>query len=336
VEALVLDPESHYRGADLPRARRFTRVLWALGVAIVFAVVPVYPPTALIGSAGWWVLAGLVPVVAAMFAVASRRNVGFRGLLVVTYAGLIAVTTLQVLAAPQAPYLVVNLLLVCCVAMTHPLPVAAPFAAATAIARVGCAALDTRDATAAFVHAGMEAVIWTVLAVVLCGIMRQVREQRLQLRTERSTDSLTGLLNRLEFDEHVQAQIAWHRDAGRPLSLIVADVNRFKQLNDAYGHLEGDRQLRAVGAAIAAAVRAADLCYRWGGDEFAVLLPDAGEDAAVRVGERMSAGVAQACPLTISVGHATLLEDDDADTLTARADVMLMERKRARVTVPAA
>jgi diguanylate cyclase (GGDEF)-like protein len=334
VEGIVLDPASAYRGADLPRAQRFTRVLWALGVAIVFAVVPFYPPTALIGSAGWWVLAGMAPLLLAMFALASRATVGFRGLLVVTYVGLATITALQVLAAPQAPYLVVDLLLVCCVALTHPLPVAMPYAVTMAVTRIGCAALDHGDRTGAFVQAAMEAVIWTVLAAVLCGVMRQVREQRLELRDERSIDPLTGLLNRLAFDEHLDTQIAAHRGSGRPLSLIVADVNGFKQLNDGHGHLEGDRQLKAIAAAILSSVRGHDVCFRWGGDEFAVLLPETAEDAAAGVGARMAEAVAETCaqpePLTIAVGHATLRDDDGADALTGRADAMLFERKRSR------
>jgi diguanylate cyclase (GGDEF)-like protein len=338
VEGIVVDPASRYRGADLPRAQRFTRGLWALGVAIVFAVVPFYPPTDLIGPAGWWVLAGLVPVIVAMFALASRRTVGFRGLLVVTYVGLAAVTTLQVLAAPTAPYIVVDLLLVCCVALTHPLPIAMPFAGAMAVSRVGTAFLDVDDRTGALVHGAMEAVIWTVLAAALCGIMLQVREQRLQLRDERSIDPLTGLLNRLAFDEHLETQIAAHRGSGGSLSLIVGDVNRFKELNDGHGHLEGDRQLKAIAAAISSAVRGDDVCFRWGGDEFAVLLPDAEGDVAARVAERMADAVARTCaqpePLTIAVGHATLADDDDADSLTARADAMLFERKRSRSPLP--
>ena len=336
MDGIVLDPASRYRGADLPRARRFTRVLWALGVAIVFAVVPFYPPTALIGDAGWWVLGAWVPVLIGAFLLASRATVGFRGLLVVTYVGLVAVTTLQVLAAPEAPYLVIHLLLVCCVALTHPLAVAMPFAVTMSITRIGSAALDQGDSTAAFVQAAMEAVIWTVLAAVLCGVMRQVREQRLELRDERSIDPLTGLLNRLAFDELLDTQIAAHGGSRRPLSLIVADVNGFKQLNDGHGHLEGDRQLKAVAAAISSSVRGGDVCFRWGGDEFAVILPAADGEAAAQVGERMAEAVARTCaqphPLTIAFGTATLRDGDDADALTARADAMLFDRKRSRAS----
>jgi two-component system cell cycle response regulator len=277
---------------------------------------------------------GSVPVVVGMFGVASRKTVGFRGLLVVTYVGLASVTIFQVLAAPQAPYLVVDLLLMCSVALTHPLQVAMPYAVVMAVTRIGAASLDTSDRTAAYFQAAMEAVIWTLLAAALCGMMRQVREQRLELRDERSIDTLTGLLNRLAFDEQLDTQIAVHRNPGQSLSLIVADVNGFKQLNDGHGHLEGDRQLKAIAAAIASAVRAGDVCFRWGGDEFAVLLPDAGDDAAAHVGARMADAVAATCvvpdPLTIAVGHATLNDDDDADALTARADAMLFDRKRSR------
>ena len=340
MNGVVLDRTSPYRGADLPRARRFSKVLWALGTVIVFAVMPLYPPTAVVGTAGWWVVAACGPIAVAMLFLTSRETIGFRGLLFVTYVGLALVTALQVLAGPDAPYLVVDLLLVCAVALTHPMRVAMPFAAATVASRIGLAFLESGDRTGAVVNAAMECVIWVILAANLCGVMRQVREQRLQLRDDRSLDGLTGLLNRLAFDELLETQIAAHRSSGRALSLIIADVNGFKQLNDRHGHLEGDRQLVALSAAIASAVRPGDICFRWGGDEFAVLLPDTDDAGAALVCDRLCVVVAAACcelePLTIGVGHATLSSDEDGSALTARADAMLMAGKRARGTDAAA
>jgi GGDEF domain-containing protein len=78
------------------------------------------------------------------------------------------------------------------------------------------------------------------------------------------------------------------------------------------------------------------VCFRWGGDEFGVVLPDADGEAAAQVGERMAEAVALTCshpePLTIAFGTATLRGDDDADALTARADAMLFDRKRSRAS----
>ena len=335
---VVLDRTSPYRGADVPRARRFTRILWALGCLIVGAVLPFYPPTNTVGGAGWWFAAAGLAVGVAAFLFVSRRNVSFGGLLAVTYVGLALVTGFQLLAGAGAPYLVIDLLLVCSVALTHPFAIAMPYAAIMVASRLAIALVHDPGTIVATVA---ESLIWTILAVVLCGLMRQVREQRLELHHERSRDALTGLLNRRSYDERLDSEIAAHHDSASSLSLIVADVNGFKQLNDSHGHLEGDRHLTLVAAAIASAVRPTDVCFRWGGDEFAVLLPGADERAATQVANRLRAAVAEACvdpmPLSVGVGHSTLIDGDDADALTARADLMLMEGKRARraATVPA-
>src|SRR3954454_22308131 len=138
-------------------------------------------------------------------------------------------------------------------------------------------------------HAGeitTELVMWTSLSVVLMMLMRTIRSQRLELRREGDearqlarVDALTGLGNRRAFDESLDGELARSRRAGTPLSLIVADLNGFKEINDRHGHVLGDECLRQAGSALREAVRRPDLCFRWGGDEFSVVLTDA--DAAV-------------------------------------------------------
>lgn len=331
----MTDRASAYRGADLPRARRFTRVFWLIGGLPMLAVMPLYPPTALFGSKGW-IIAGIAagPGYLSGVLLASRKHVGWGGLLVVSYLSLALITLLQALAGPTAHYVVVDLLLVCGVGLVHPLPVAMPYAATMAASRLGLAFLDTHGRTGALVQATLEAFMWTVLAAILCGIMREIREQRLALHDERSVDSLTGLSNRRAFDELLAQEIEEAREGDAPLSLVIADVNGFKPLNDRHGHLAGDRQLVVIADALRQGLRPGDGCFRWGGDEFAALLPGADEQAAARVAERLSLLVAAQCtepePLTIGVGLATLRADDDAESLVARADAEMLARKRER------
>jgi diguanylate cyclase (GGDEF)-like protein len=123
------------------------------------------------------------------------------------------------------------------------------------------------------------------------------REQRLRSETSRFrhiafTDPLTGLGNRRAFD--VELERAWARSArsGRPLALYLVDIDHFKRFNDRYGHRTGDEVLRAVGQALARDVRAGDQAFRFGGEEFAVLAPDADPERVRSLGERLREAVA--------------------------------------------
>jgi len=148
-------------------------------------------------------------------------------------------------------------------------------------------------------------------------------------------DPLTGLGNRRAFEEaflHETARIA--RDGGS-LSLLLCDLDRFKQINDEHGHLAGDDCLRQVGRALRSEVRLAESCFRWGGDEFVVLVN--GDAETVReVGARLEEEVAATCrrpdgkPLRITTGPATLHDGMGGEELLARADTALRERKELR------
>jgi diguanylate cyclase (GGDEF)-like protein len=109
---------------------------------------------------------------------------------------------------------------------------------------------------------------------------RQVQET---LTTLARYDSLTGLANRANFLERLDLELARHRRFKRPLSLAIFDCDDFKAVNDAHGHLEGDRLLQVAAATLRAALRKTDLACRLGGDEFAVLLPETGADSAIKV-----------------------------------------------------
>ena len=98
-------------------------------------------------------------------------------------------------------------------------------------------------------------------------------------------DSLTGLYNRLHFDEAVPQALAHALRYEEPLSLLIVDGDAFKQINDRFSHLEGDRVLQLIGGIIRAEVRAADIACRYGGDEFVVVLPRTDAEAARALGE---------------------------------------------------
>ena len=101
------------------------------------------------------------------------------------------------------------------------------------------------------------------------------------------TDGLTGLLNRATFTEHLAANVARHE----PFSLLMLDLDSFKSVNDTFGHQAGDRLLRDIARAIVAAGRESDHVFRYGGDEFALILPGADAEAAVHVAERVRVAV---------------------------------------------
>lgn len=155
------------------------------------------------------------------------------------------------------------------------------------------------------------------------------------LRERASHDGLTGLLNRGALEERTAAESAQADRDGSPLSLLAIDVDDLKGINDALGHMRGDAVLRQVASALTNATRRHDAVARIGGDEFAVLLPGAGEAAARAVAEGLRREVARALGeevdgVTISVGAATAREPIPGfEALLADADAAMYSGKRA-------
>lgn len=160
-----------------------------------------------------------------------------------------------------------------------------------------------------------------------------VKDRLAEERVASGTDALTGLLNRRGLFRAFDVEAERARRYGHPMSLILFDLDHFKQINDRLGHASGDRVLRAVGEEIRRTLRPADVMGRWGGEEFVVLLPETGLSAAVDVAERLRYLVSglrsEAGPLSASFGVAPFSETDNLGTLVRRADRALYEAKRA-------
>jgi diguanylate cyclase (GGDEF)-like protein len=162
-------------------------------------------------------------------------------------------------------------------------------------------------------------------------------------------DPLTGLFNRRWFAEQLDREVAWHRRQGRPLSLILFDLDHFKAINDTFGHLAGDAVLRQLGTVCQRQCRTEDAMVRYGGDEFACLLRETAAAGGVVVARRLCAAISHArfshtdcgrelvIPTTVSVGLATQqgAELGEPGALIADADRQLFRAKaegRNRVT----
>jgi len=173
--------------------------------------------------------------------------------------------------------------------------------------------------------------------------MDNLRRQRLRLRSESEhasrlarVDSLTGLGNRRAFDEAIESAVALTRRTDESLSIAVLDVDGFKAINDTHGHLKGDQCLRQVAAVLRDVVRRPDACFRWGGDEFAVLLAGVDRAESEVVSERILIAVTGSCvapdgtPLTLKAGTAQLAAGEGPEDLVAAADSALLTLKALR------
>lgn len=165
-----------------------------------------------------------------------------------------------------------------------------------------------------------------LLARVRVGL-RTVKKKR-----EAVIDPLTKLYNRNFFDSYLAQEVEKAKRYQRELSLIMGDIDRFKQFNDTYGHLVGDRVLTAVSQILRMHCRQSDIAVRWGGEELAVLLPETGREGAETVAERIRQAVEEnqfddIHRITISLGVAEL--KTDGRDLLSRADDALYKAKEA-------
>jgi two-component system cell cycle response regulator len=152
------------------------------------------------------------------------------------------------------------------------------------------------------------------------------------------TDALTGLYNRRYMESHVGTLIEQAVSRGKPLTVLVLDIDYFKSINDSWGHDAGDDVLREFALRIKKSIRGIDLACRYGGEEFVVVMPETDLAVATMVAERLRRRIAsepfpiqqeaRAVEVTISIGIATLGRDEDAARVFKRADQALYRAKR--------
>lgn len=198
-------------------------------------------------------------------------------------------------------------------------------------------------------------VVWTAIEAspdlarnllrILAGRMRHddfvlTEASRLQRHFERAAtvDGLTGLRNRRWLEDFFARQLTRSMREQRPVSLLLIDVDDFRSVNERYGHLIGDAVLCRVAQVLATRLRPQDLLARYGGDEFALLLPDTETDEAVTIGDRLCASFADTSaepqhnplpPTTLSIGVGTARLSDSLSALLSVADTALYRSKHA-------
>ena len=164
------------------------------------------------------------------------------------------------------------------------------------------------------------------------------RQKYEALLASAARDPVTGVHNRAFFDEMLQVQIAAARRDDKPFSVMIVDVDHFKRINDAHGHFEGDRGLRVIAQALAAAARGSDMVCRYGGDEFCVILPGTLLDSAAQLAGRIREEVPAACAragiganrrVTVTIGLAACPADGtDKETVMSAADRRMYQGKQ--------
>ncbi len=162
-----------------------------------------------------------------------------------------------------------------------------------------------------------------------------------ELTKRATTDSLTQAYNRSEYDEIVQREMHRCKRYNTLLSLLVLDIDHFKKINDAHGHLAGDNVLKEVVNIIRENIRGSDYLTRWGGEEFIVLLPETGVEKAEALADRIKDSIENhqfngLGKVTVSLGVTQYREDDSGEELMKRADEAMYRAKaggRNRVEV---
>ena len=149
-------------------------------------------------------------------------------------------------------------------------------------------------------------------------------------------DPLTNTGNRIAMQQTLKREVEIARRPLQPLSVLMVDIDHFKRINDSHGHLVGDQALKSVASALKDSLRNIDMVFRYGGEEFMVLLSSTNREAASMVGERLRMAVLgiqylvenRAIELSVSLGCATLLPGESMESLLRRADNALYVSKR--------
>jgi diguanylate cyclase (GGDEF)-like protein len=335
-----------YAGGDLATACRLAAQLWRLSVVLVVILMPLAPPTAAVGPAGWAIMA-----LSLMFALVAARRLADPGggvtwdeLLSMSYIAVVQIAGTQWLAGRAGASAYGELYLLVCVYAGSVHPPRRLVGVLGAVAVASTLPLLYEDlGSGQIALTATRLLLWSGLGLVASALMRAIRAQRLGLRSagERAeqlarVDELTELPNRRAFEEALPAEMSRARRFGSPLCLVMADLDGFKAINDEHGHLAGDECLRDVAEALRDELRQHDACFRWGGDEFALLMPATTRTEADGACGRLSAAVAERCrepggaPVSLACAAAQLTDGMTGEDLIRAADAALRARKSAR------
>jgi diguanylate cyclase (GGDEF)-like protein len=189
----------------------------------------------------------------------------------------------------------------------------------------------------AFSQADLSVLFQMAVPAALAVSRELLRDRTNDLAHLATVDPLTGLFNRRYFETRLEQELQRQRRQDDDLSLLMLDLDNFKELNDTQGHLVGDVALKEVAEILRRAVRIFDVCARYGGEEFVILMPGAGASTALRIAERIRRQVEQhfaggrrsgvPIPLTVSIGVGTATPGVTRDVIIAQADEGLLVAK---------
>ena len=328
-----------YEGADLRNTRRATGGILGLTGIVSAAFLLLDHPDAEIGWVGWPLAVLLIATAIAGAVFVARQKPGFDGLLALTYGGVVGTGLLTWLAGGGGAAYEDLFVLWVGAGAAHP-PRRALTLLGVVIAVLALPLAYDGTAGGQLTDLLAEAVLLAAVGGILISSLEFIRRQRAGLRAGAAVerrlarvDPLTGLGNRRAFDEALTIEMARSQREGATISVGLIDLDSLKRINDRFGHLEGDRCLAEVARETESALRASDQCFRWGGDEFVVLLPGTDRATAAYVLGRTVERVEGTCQdadgqtISLSFGVAQLDAGASAEDMLAMADLALMEQK---------
>jgi diguanylate cyclase (GGDEF)-like protein len=202
---------------------------------------------------------------------------------------------------------------------------------------VAVVSLTDKNSGSSFTQSDLSVLYEMAVPAALAVAREQLRDRTVDLAHLATVDGLTELFNRRYFETRLEQELQRQRRQLDELSLLLLDLDNFKQLNDSLGHLVGDTALKHVADILRRAVRIFDICARYGGEEFVIVMPGAGPDTALRIAERIRRQVEQhfaagrrsgvPIPLTVSIGVSTASPGVTREALVAQADRGLLVAK---------
>ncbi|HWI70396.1 MAG TPA: GGDEF domain-containing protein [Baekduia sp.] len=341
---LFRESPDHYALLDARLVGHLAGFLFCCAGMVAALLLALDPPTGPIGGAGWVPAAATVSLafVFGVLMLVNDRPLPPVLLFAVALSGPVMLATLQWLSGAGSSFVQLLILsVVWCGVVLPARRLAVVVACDTVVVFLPIASGDWDSATMLPERVATLGIVWALGLVCLIhatrmrNVRRELRAEAAEADTLARVDALTGLGNRRALDEALIAQVALATRTGRPLSALVGDLDAFKQINDRHGHHDGDRILRDVATTMRDVVRIPDSCFRWGGDEFVILLPETDLTTAETIAARIATAVAERCtaaddkPVTLTLGCAEHVPGQTGARLLTIADAALLAAKSA-------